>query len=335
MRAAISAQGVGLIEDIGRTVGKAIRTVDDTFEKVVRRIFFRKRRPLPTDHAGLLSRALAYLIDGVFVNLGFAAAAALVTLVVEVFGGGGNGGTSFAIAVGSTVWVAIGSLYLIVFWSLAGQTPGMRFVGIRLAGGHLPPRRSLRRLLGLGLSVVTFGFGFLGIVFREDRRGWEDRLSDSDVAYDERRPEPAPWSDGPGARGRKTRRRPRCRAPPRPRLRRSPGAIRQPPLHQQGERARDDQQRDVGEEDDEGAERVVDAAGAEGDAEVGGGRDRRHRDRDADRGAGPGLEGEHRRDPGGERDQHRRVVDVGEGGEARVLDPKPPAQDAGRLQRAG
>ena len=199
VRAAISAQGVGLIEDIGRTVGKAIRTVDDTFEKVVRRIFFRKRRPLPTTHAGLLSRALAYLIDGVFVNLGFAAAAALVTLVVEVFGGGGNGGTSFAIAVGSTVWVAIGSLYLIVFWSLAGQTPGMRFVGIRLAGGHLPPRRSLRRLLGLYLSVVTFGFGFLGIVFREDRRGWEDRFSDSDVAYDERRPEPAPWSDGPGA----------------------------------------------------------------------------------------------------------------------------------------
>lgn len=199
VRAAISAQGVGLIEDIGRTVGKVIRSVDDTFERVVRRIFFRRRRPVPSTHAGLLSRALAYLIDGVFVNLGFAAAAALVTLVIEVFGGGGNGGSSFAIAAGSTVWLAIGSLYLIVFWSLAGQTPGMRFVGIRLGGGHLPPRRSLRRLLGLYLSVVSFGIGFLGIVFREDRRGWEDRLSASDVAYDERRPESAPWSAAPEA----------------------------------------------------------------------------------------------------------------------------------------
>lgn len=194
VRAAISAQGVGLIEDIGRTVGKLIRRLDDTFENVARRIVFRKRRALPSAHAGLLSRALSYVIDGVFVNLGFAAAAALVTLVVQVFGGGGSGGSGFAIAVGSTVWVAIGSLYLIVFWALAGQTPGMRFVGIRIAGGPLAPRRCLRRLVGLYLSVFTLGIGFLGIVFRENRRGWEDRFSDSDVVYDERRPEPAPWS---------------------------------------------------------------------------------------------------------------------------------------------
>ncbi len=194
VRAAISAQGVGLIEDIGRTIGKLTRRVDDTFENLLRRIFFRKRRPLPTDHAGLVSRALAYVIDAVFVNLGFAALAALVTLVENIFGGGGGGGSRFAIAVGSTVWVLIGSLYLACFWSLAGQTPGMRFVGIRIAGGRLRFRHSLRRVLGLYLSVVTLGFGFLGIVFRENRRGWEDRFSLSDVVYDERRPEPAPWS---------------------------------------------------------------------------------------------------------------------------------------------
>ncbi|MFN8216836.1 MAG: RDD family protein [Solirubrobacterales bacterium] len=194
VRAAISAQGVGLIEDIGRSVGRLLRRLDDTVENIARRIFFRKRRVLPSAHAGLLSRALAYVIDGVFVNFGFAAAAALVTLVIGIFSGGGSGGTSYAIAIGSTVWVAIGSLYLIVFWALAGQTPGMRFVGIRLAGGDLPPRRCLRRLLGLYLSVITLGIGFLGIVFRENRRAWEDRFSDSDVIYDERRPEPAPWS---------------------------------------------------------------------------------------------------------------------------------------------
>ena len=70
----------------------------------------------------------------------------------------------------------------------------MRFVGIRLNVGRLPLRRSLKRLIGLGLSVVTFGIGFLGIVFREQRRAWEDRFSATDVIYDERRPEPAPWS---------------------------------------------------------------------------------------------------------------------------------------------
>jgi len=90
--------------------------------------------------------------------------------------------------------VGLGSLYLVTFWSLAGQTPGMRFVGIRLDEERLSLRRSLKRLIGLGLSVATFGIGFLGVVFGEQRRAWEDRLSRTFVVYDERRPEPAPWS---------------------------------------------------------------------------------------------------------------------------------------------
>ncbi|MGE0068487.1 MAG: RDD family protein, partial [Solirubrobacterales bacterium] len=195
LRAAISAQGAGLLEDIGRTIGKLARDLDNTFERIVRRIFFRKPRPAPSTHAGFISRAIAYLIDGVFVNLGFTAFFALVALVDSALGGS-SGGTSYAIAIGSTVWVAMGSLYLVAFWSLAGQTPGMRFVGIRLSGGRLTVRRGLRRMLGLYLSVVTLGIGFLGVVFRENRRGWEDRFADVDVLYDERRPAPAPWSQG-------------------------------------------------------------------------------------------------------------------------------------------
>jgi uncharacterized RDD family membrane protein YckC len=194
VRAAISAQGAGLIEDIGRTIGKIVRSLDDSFERIVRRVFFRKPRLAPTVHAGFVSRALAYVIDGIFVNLGFTALVALVTLADNAFGGSADGGSSFAIAVGSTTWVAMGSLYLLSFWALAGQTPGMRFVGIRLSAGRLPMRRAVRRLLGLYLSVLTLGIGFLGIVFRQSRRGWEDRFGATDVIYDERRPEPAPWS---------------------------------------------------------------------------------------------------------------------------------------------
>jgi hypothetical protein len=70
----------------------------------------------------------------------------------------------------------------------------MRFLGIRLDVRRLPLRRSIRRLIGLGLSVITFGIGFLGIVFGESRRGWADRMGDTEVIYDERRPAPAPWS---------------------------------------------------------------------------------------------------------------------------------------------
>jgi uncharacterized RDD family membrane protein YckC len=194
VRAAISAQGAGLLEDIGRTIGKLARSLDDSFERIARRIFFRRRREQPSDHAGAVSRALAMVVDGVFINLSFTAIIALVTLVDNAFGGSASGGSSFAIALGSTTWLVMGSFYLLGFWSLAGQTPGMRFLGIRLSVHRLPLRRSLRRLIGLGLSVMTFGIGFLGIVFGRQRRGWEDRFADTDVLYDERRPEPAPWS---------------------------------------------------------------------------------------------------------------------------------------------
>jgi uncharacterized RDD family membrane protein YckC len=194
VRAAISAQGAGLLEDIGRTIGKLARRLDDSFERVVRRVFFRRRRAVATDRAGAISRALATVIDGVFVNLGFTAIVAIATLVDNAFGGSGNGASTLTIAVGSTAWLSLGALYLVGFWSLAGQTPGMRFVGIRLSAGRLPLRRSLGRLVGLGLSVLTFGIGFLGIVFGEQRRAWDDRLGGTDVIYDERRPEPAPWS---------------------------------------------------------------------------------------------------------------------------------------------
>jgi uncharacterized RDD family membrane protein YckC len=194
VRAAISAQGVGLLEDIGRTIGKLARSLDDSFERVVRRIFFRRRRAVPSENAGAVSRALAMVIDAVFVNLGFTVFVALITLVDNAFGGSAQGGSSFAIAVGSTAWVVLSSLYLISFWSLAGQTPGMRFVGIELSEHRIPLRRAVRRLVGLALSVLTLGIGFLGIVFGARRRGWEDRLSGSEVVYDENRPEPAPWS---------------------------------------------------------------------------------------------------------------------------------------------
>ncbi|HET6998288.1 MAG TPA: RDD family protein [Solirubrobacterales bacterium] len=195
VRAAISAQGVGLLEDIGRTIGKVARRLDDSFERIVRRLFFRRRRAVASDHAGAVSRALAMVIDGVFVNLTFTAIAAVVALIESSFGDGSSGGVSnLAIAVGSTAWLSLGALYLVAFWSLAGQTPGMRFVGIRLNEQRLPLRRSIKRLIGLGLSVITFGIGFLGIVFGERRRDWADSFGGTDVVYDDRRPEPAPWS---------------------------------------------------------------------------------------------------------------------------------------------
>src|SRR3982750_3874518 len=52
VRAAISAQSVGLIQDIGNTISRAARHVDDGLERIARRATFHKPRQTPTDHAG-------------------------------------------------------------------------------------------------------------------------------------------------------------------------------------------------------------------------------------------------------------------------------------------
>jgi uncharacterized RDD family membrane protein YckC len=196
IRAAISAQSVGFIEDIGHTIGETTRRLDGIVERIVRRVFFRPRRAEPTERAGAVTRVLAFALDGLIVNLTFSGMAAIVALIGSFFSGDVGGVSDLALALGTSAWIGLGSLYLVGFWSLAGQTPGMRFFGIRLGveGQGLPLRRSVRRLIGLGLAAIPFGLGFLGILFDERRRGWQDRLAGVDVLYEEHKPTPAPWS---------------------------------------------------------------------------------------------------------------------------------------------
>jgi uncharacterized RDD family membrane protein YckC len=196
VRAAISAQGVGLIEDVGHTIGNGTRRLDDVIERIVRRIFFRKRRTEPTDRAGAVTRGLAFALDVLIVNLGFSGLAAVAALIASAFTGNGNGVSNFALAAGTTLWFVLGGLYLVGFWSLAAQTPGMRFLGIRLdvEGRGLRFGRSVRRLVGMVLAAIPFGLGFVGILFNEKRRAWDDRMSGVGVIYEGNERTVAPWS---------------------------------------------------------------------------------------------------------------------------------------------
>jgi uncharacterized RDD family membrane protein YckC len=195
VRAAISAQSVGFIEDIGRSFGNTTRRIDGVLERVARRILFRPQRSEPTERAGALTRFLAFTLDLLIFDLFFWGLTAIVALIGIAFTGSGNGVSGLAVVVGSAGWVVLSGLYFVAFWSLAGQTPGMRFFGLRLAveDRGLKPRRSVRRLLGMALAAIPFCIGFLGILVDERRRGWQDRLADADVIYSRRRGT-APWS---------------------------------------------------------------------------------------------------------------------------------------------
>jgi uncharacterized RDD family membrane protein YckC len=196
LRAAISAQSVGLIEDVGHTIGNSTRRLDAVLERIVRKVFFREPRAQPSAEAGALTRALAFGLDVLIVNLAFSGVAAIAALIASAFSGNNNGLSGVTLAVGSFAWLTLGSFYLVSFWTLAGQTPGMRFFGIRigLKGQRLPLRQSLKRLVGLALATIAFGLGFLGIFFDERRRGWQDRMAGVDVLYERNERTPAPWS---------------------------------------------------------------------------------------------------------------------------------------------
>ena len=198
VRSAITSQGVGLLDDLRREVRKAVRRLDGAVERLARRLLRRPRRTTPTDRAGAVSRTLALGLDAAALNGGFLALTAIVAFVVKtVFGG--NHAPGSAIAVGLGFWVFAGSAYLTLFWALAGQTPGMRFFGIRLlsdgALGGIGLGRAVKRLIGLCLAAVPLGAGFLGVLTGERRRGFQDRLADTEVAYV---PEAAaPWALAP------------------------------------------------------------------------------------------------------------------------------------------
>jgi uncharacterized RDD family membrane protein YckC len=186
VRAAIASQGIGLIGDVGRQVAKVTRRLDSIGERVARRIFFRPRRTIPTVRAGFFTRLLALGLDALIINISLVTATALLSVIATVFGADFNDLSNELLAVGATTWFVSGSLYLFIFWSLSGQTPGMRFLDIRIERNgdfHIGPRPALRRLVGFWLAVIPFCLGFIGVLVKLDRRGFHDRLGHTAVYY--------------------------------------------------------------------------------------------------------------------------------------------------------
>ena len=89
--------------------------------------------------------------------------------------------------VGWTLLVIMGGALFAAFWTLAGQTPGMRFLSIRLVSlesHEITFRRALRRVFGALLSLLPLGLGYLMILRDPSRHVWHDRWTGTEVVYD-------------------------------------------------------------------------------------------------------------------------------------------------------
>jgi uncharacterized RDD family membrane protein YckC len=198
VRAAIAQQGFGLITDIGRQVSKITEALDDGVERVAHGITRRGDHDAETNQAGLVTRLAAFAIDGGLL-IGFLSIVSglFSSIIPTVFGDRSDGFSALAIVGLSVAGLLFAGGVFVTFWTLIGQTPGMRFLGIRLqrnGSNDIGFRHSLRRALAIPLSVIPAGLGFLAILVSPRRRAWHDVIAGTEVIYDEAS---APWSIAP------------------------------------------------------------------------------------------------------------------------------------------
>ena len=70
---------------------------------------------------------------------------------------------------------------------MSGKTLGMAVFGVQVVtaqGAPITPLQAILRTVGLGLTLLTLGIGFLGIVYQRERRALDDYVAGTAVVYD-------------------------------------------------------------------------------------------------------------------------------------------------------
>jgi len=76
--------------------------------------------------------------------------------------------------------------YFVIFFFLAGQTPGKALMGVKvvsLRGGKMKLWQALIRYIGYYISFLVFGLGFIWIILDTRRMGWHDKMARTCVVY--------------------------------------------------------------------------------------------------------------------------------------------------------
>ncbi len=136
-------------------------------------------------YAGVATRAVALALDVALAQIIVFAGGAVFALVGSLVGEVRLDTLGRLLA--AFAWVAVVSTYFVLFWSTAGQTPGMRLMGLRVttADGDRPGvLRSVVRLIGLVLAIVPLFLGFVPVLVDARRRGLQDMLAGTVVLYD-------------------------------------------------------------------------------------------------------------------------------------------------------
>ncbi len=134
--------------------------------------------PPGVEYSGLVTRAIAIVIDAVLIDVVSFAVAGAVLLVESVFKISGKHHT-LAVTIGTVLFIAWVVGYFLTFWTTTGQTPGSRVMQIRVArpdGKRIGPRRALIRLAWMALSLPLF-WGYWPVLWTAQRRTVPDLVA--------------------------------------------------------------------------------------------------------------------------------------------------------------
>lgn len=153
---------------------------------------------LQGQYAGIVTRGIALLIDLAIITTslllftwGYNTALTFLRIPTTCTTADEMGFLYFGVCLGATaiqwtVTVFLAPVYYVFFWTLGGQTPGKALMGVRIVrldGQVMTIGRSMRRLIGYGVCVVSLGLGFAWALIDDRRQGWDDKLAGTVVLY--------------------------------------------------------------------------------------------------------------------------------------------------------
>jgi len=184
VRAALRSQSTSFAEEV---MGGARATASG----VDSRLSLGARRSPASPFAGVASRGVALVVDAFAIVAATAIVGGAASLAAAVVGGVRPDWLAQMLLSLATVGIAVG--YFVVFWQTAGQTPGMRLMGVRVlsqrSDGRLTAWQAILRTVGLALAIIPCFLGFVPALFDRRRRALPDYLAGTVVVYDD--PPPA------------------------------------------------------------------------------------------------------------------------------------------------
>ena len=178
VRAALTTQTSGLAAEVMRGARESATGLDS-------RLSLGRRRSPASPFGGVASRGVALVVDAFAIVVGTAVIGGAAGLVGAVVGGVRPQWLAQTLLLLATTVITVGYFYF--FWRTAGQTPGMRLMGVRVlstrGNGRLTRWQALVRTFGLALAIIPCFLGFLPAFFDSRRRALPDYLAGTVVVY--------------------------------------------------------------------------------------------------------------------------------------------------------